>query len=299
MIEEWRPVVGFEGNYEVSDLGRVKSFAQRNNPGRIMKQQLGKPYPYWRVCLSKNGQQFMKFVHVLVAEAFIGPRPSGCQVRHGPLRNPDGSVNNSLTNLSYGTPAQNQADTERDGTKVRGSQKPQAKLTEEQVAEIRRTYAGQTWTSLAELYGVSDILIRGVVAGKIWTHAPGMPEPGASFNRKQKLSDEQVREIRMLSGEGIRNYQLAELYEVDRTTISHLLSGRTRANVEMLLPKVRSDFQFCLGFRSSYQHQRGVYSQGPGGLRPGPDGPRHLLAPADAQADDRGMERYIPQGGYR
>lgn len=234
MTEQWRPVVGFEGHYEVSDLGRVRSFAQCNNLGRIMKQQIAKPYPYSRVHLWKNGVGSIKSVHILVAEAFIGPRPPGMQVRHGPNRLPDGSLDNSVSNLSYGTAAENQADTERDGTKLRGSQKPQAKLNEEQVAEIRQKYAGggETWKSLAREYGVTDVLIRFAVTGATWKHVEGLPEAGADFSRRRKLSDDDVREIRRLHGMGVRNYELADKYEVDRSTISHILAGRTRKNVK-------------------------------------------------------------------
>ena len=229
MTEQWRPVVGFEGHYEVSDLGRVRRFAQCNNLGRIMKQNVGKVYPYRRICLSLNGHRYMKFVHVLVAEAFIGPRPPGMQVLHGP----NGPSDNSVTNLSYGTPEENQADTERDGTKLRGSQKPQSKLNEEQVVEIRRKYAGgdRTWRSLAQEYGVTDVLIRFVVTGAAWKHVEGLPASDVRFNRKQKLSDDDVRELRQLHDVGVRNYELADRYGVDQSTISHITAGRMRKNV--------------------------------------------------------------------
>jgi hypothetical protein len=64
------------------------------------------------VDLSKNGNQRTILVHRLVAAAWIGPRPDGQQVRHGP----NGVSDNSVSNLCYGTLSENQKDRRRDGT---------------------------------------------------------------------------------------------------------------------------------------------------------------------------------------
>lgn len=83
MNEEWRDVVGYEGYYEVSNLGRVRSkdrIITYSNGKRVHRKSImktptisGSPYP--RVGLQVNGKLVMKMVHRLVAEAFI-PNPN-------------------------------------------------------------------------------------------------------------------------------------------------------------------------------------------------------------------------------
>jgi hypothetical protein len=115
--ETWRPIPGYECLYEVSDLGRVRSLPRKggNNRtygGKILKLILSAPY--LNVALSHDGIEAKHRVHSLVMLAFAGPRPVGQEVRHGP----GGALDNRLTNLCYGTPAENSADMVRDGTVV-------------------------------------------------------------------------------------------------------------------------------------------------------------------------------------
>lgn len=111
--EEWRPVVDFEGLYEVSDKGRVKSLPRaggRQLPEYVLKPYLSSKDPhraYLNVHLrNAEGRAVTRKVHRLVAEAFIGPLPPGQVVRHGL----GGPSDNRLENLCYGTTAQNVAD---------------------------------------------------------------------------------------------------------------------------------------------------------------------------------------------
>lgn len=113
--EEWRPIPGFEGLYEVSSLGRVRSL-HRRNPGRLLRTriQVKSGIPYEAIALSRAGQNVAKYTYSLVASAFLGTRPSGLVVRHL-----DGdSLNNHLSNLAYGTPSENARDAVRHGTHV-------------------------------------------------------------------------------------------------------------------------------------------------------------------------------------
>lgn len=85
-VEIWKPIVGYEGLYEVSSLGRVRSLGNGGNnrhkgKGRVLKQELGNT-GYYRVHLCKNNVRKHKSVHRLVAEAFI-PNPNNLpQVNH-------------------------------------------------------------------------------------------------------------------------------------------------------------------------------------------------------------------------
>lgn len=116
--EEWRPVVGYEGLYEVSNKGRVRSLdriVDRKNgtarwPGRTLKPQLGSKGHYgvnlWRGKRSKT-----EFIHRLVAVAFI-PNPDNLPlVRHFD----DVKENNSVENLAWGTWSDNAQDAIRNG----------------------------------------------------------------------------------------------------------------------------------------------------------------------------------------
>jgi hypothetical protein len=118
---EWRTISGWEGVYEVSDQGLVRSLdrwvaysngALRFTKGVQLKGTLGvRGYP--RAALSAPGCRPKHYeIHVLVALAFIGPCPPGQEVRHK-----DGTRNNAaLYNLEYGTPADNFADAIVHGT---------------------------------------------------------------------------------------------------------------------------------------------------------------------------------------
>lgn len=106
--EYWRPVVGFEGLYEVSNFGRVKSLPRNTTSGKILKL-CNKRHNYKGVDLMKNGQHHNKQVHRLVAEAFI-PNPSNLPCVNHKDENPqnnfvwindDGSVNESKSNLEW------------------------------------------------------------------------------------------------------------------------------------------------------------------------------------------------------
>lgn len=126
--EVWRPVVDFEGLYDVSNLGRIRSCdrwveaptrwgstTRYHKPGRVLREQrklIKGTYSYAVVNLSRDGIVTTHQVHALVLTAFVGPRPPGKWARHGPA----GLMDNRLSNLSWGTPSDNAYDRVRDGT---------------------------------------------------------------------------------------------------------------------------------------------------------------------------------------
>lgn len=175
-LEQWRPVVGYEGRYEVSSFGRVRSVARtcstkggarRTVPARMLSAYTN-TYGYQVVNLAGGTNASIKQFHVghLVAAAFLGPRPEGYHVAHGI----NGKLDNSIDNLSYKRPKENMADKVRDGTHNRGERHRSAKLTEAQVAFARkavlRGYA--TRTDLACAWGVSVTAMCDAVKGTSW-----------------------------------------------------------------------------------------------------------------------------------
>lgn len=120
-MEQWKDVVGYEGLYQISDLGRVRSVdrvttdklgRQYVHKGRIRRLRLANRVGHLAVDLYIGGIRQTRLVHRLVAAAWIGPCLNGQQVRHGP----NGVADNSVSNLCYGTSSEDGLDKRRDGT---------------------------------------------------------------------------------------------------------------------------------------------------------------------------------------
>lgn len=166
MHEQWKDVPGFEGRYEVSNLGRVASNALGHR--RIMRANLdGRGYP--KVMLQNPARKMTRRVHRLVAEAFI-PNPSGLAT----VNHIDGDkTNNAVSNLEWASYGANNAHAVASGLFVplRGEQCGKTVLDAEKVIEIRRLLAsGRTQRSLAEEYGVHKGTISGVASRRSWAH---------------------------------------------------------------------------------------------------------------------------------
>lgn len=106
MIEQWKPIEGYEDLYEISNLGNVKSLPKTRGccvgGEKILKQNYSK-YGYMLVMLCKNGKPQSFAVHRLVAKAFIPNPENKPQVNHI-----DGNKeNNNLTNLEWCTASEN------------------------------------------------------------------------------------------------------------------------------------------------------------------------------------------------
>lgn len=170
--ENWKPVLGHEGRYEVSDLGRVRSLA------RTIKDSRGKVYRredrilahvlfsagYEGVGLYAKGKQSCRTVHSLVCEAFHGKKPAWAQC----VRHLDGnSGNNAAANLAWGTHKENIADQYRHGSRGYGEDSPRSVLTNENVREIRNAYKHGvvTYAMLGAQYGVCQSTIMNAVKG--------------------------------------------------------------------------------------------------------------------------------------
>jgi hypothetical protein len=168
--EEWLPVVGYEGWYEVSNLGRIRSVPRLHlgrwpsgcwNKGKILRLQLSEN-GYLRIELNKDKSHRTFPVHRLVSEAFIGPCPLGKQMDHI-----DGNkLNNMVGNLEYVTPKENirRATILGNRRPSKGEQHYAAKLTDSQISEIRRLkIEGVSDQKLGQTFGVSRRYINKIV----------------------------------------------------------------------------------------------------------------------------------------
>ena len=174
-MEEWKQI-NWAKDYEVSSLGRVRSWKvtpsnKKNkvveNP-KILSTKIGsRGYPCVAIW-SDQGIKKMPNVHVLVAEAFLGPRPERMVVCH---KN-DNKSDARLINLEYGTHSKNKQQAIKNGVAPVGEDHPQSKLTNNEVAQIKEmlSYGDLTHKQIGDIFGVSRFTIGSIKYGKLRKH---------------------------------------------------------------------------------------------------------------------------------
>lgn len=174
MKEIWKEIEGYEGLYEVSNLGRVRSLdrvklittrwgstTKRFRKGRILKPQLDGRGNYLHVCL---GRGITKQVHRLVANAFIPNINNYPQINH----KDEDKTNNCVDNLEWCTAHYNNTYGSRVGMKS-GEKHHNAKLSKDDVINIKtRITNGELQKDLAREYGMSTSQISAIKVGKCW-----------------------------------------------------------------------------------------------------------------------------------
>ena len=193
MEEIWAPICGWEGLYEVSTLGRVRSLDRlviektgktRRRKGWVMAAV--KSGKYFGVTLSKGGCEVRLYLHRLVAEAFIPNPESKACVNHIDFNR----SNNAVANLEWVTYAENSAhafaNKNWESAAPKGSNCSSAKLTEALVYEIRSNYAPNKALELAEKYGLTRGAIYHIISGRTWTHVPFPPDYQYSIRPRKR-----------------------------------------------------------------------------------------------------------------
>lgn len=163
-FEEWRPIEGYEGSYEISSLGRVRSIRVWTNG---LKPKVKKPNThrlgYKFIFLSKDAKPKNYYVHRLVAAAFIGPA-NGREVNH---KNGD-KTDNRVWNLEYTDRSGNMRHAAITMGVNRGEKSGRAKLTAEKVREIRSLAKTVGPSAIAERFGIASGTVSNIVAGRRW-----------------------------------------------------------------------------------------------------------------------------------
>lgn len=119
---------------------------------------------YKRATLMISGKEVYKYIHAMVLETFIGPCPAGMECRHL-----DGNkINNRVTNLRWGSRQENCDDKRRHGTALTPENNPSAKLTWQDVDDIRLLVETHDVAALAALYGMSRRAISDIKNGISW-----------------------------------------------------------------------------------------------------------------------------------
>jgi hypothetical protein len=179
MAEKWRSVVGHEGWYEVSSLGRVHSITRtvdvangyrgvtsKTISGKLLSGKADKKgYP--RVDIYSNGKRRPVYIHRLVAEAFLAAISGKTHVNHK-----DGNTtNNRATNLEWMTQQENNEHSRKTGLFPFGSRHGHAKLSESSIPTIRkRIKNGEPLLRIAKSLGVSRHAISAIRDRKTWSH---------------------------------------------------------------------------------------------------------------------------------
>jgi hypothetical protein len=172
--EEWRDIENYEGLYQVSNTGRVRSLCRRVvcahlgrvrwYCGRVLSARI-MGAGYLMVSLSRGGNVRGFYVHRLVCLAFHGAPQPGQEVDHG-----DGDRTNAHSyNLRWATSAENAQDKVLHGTHNRGERSPVALLSWSDVHAIR-TKTSLTHREAAALYGVARETVRHIRANRAWKH---------------------------------------------------------------------------------------------------------------------------------
>ena len=172
MTETWKQINGYP-NYQVSNLGRVRSYTEKftgkkQGKPKIRKQQVS-PYGYNILCLYNNGRK-THAVHRLVAEAFI-PNPDNLRcINHKNGVKTDNRVDN-IEWCTYSENIQHAYDTNLK-QQHKGEAHSMAKLSKNDVLDIRNAYrlGCFNYSEIGRAYGVVYVTIRSIVNRKTWSH---------------------------------------------------------------------------------------------------------------------------------
>ena len=162
--EVWRDIPGYEGRYQASSFGRIRTVAhyvrcgKDGNGQRLVAPRVLRPgkYSTGHLSVTLGSERKSRSVHSLVALTFLGPRPEGMEVCH----NDNNPRNNRVDNLRYDTRQKNVLDAYNFSGKLK-------KLTTEDVHEIRRRLSdGEMCKDIAKDYDVNASTISGIKNGR-------------------------------------------------------------------------------------------------------------------------------------
>lgn len=175
--EIWKPIIGYENKYEVSNMGNVRSlyyinkmiYKKRPSPIYLKPIRSGPKTGsgYLNVYLYKENKRIFRRIHHLVLENFVGPRPPNHEGSH--LNGI--STDNRASNLAWLTRTQNIRQKFDHGTMVMGSKHKHSKLNEAIVMDILvRVASGELQKHVAKRYNITAQVINKICRGENWKH---------------------------------------------------------------------------------------------------------------------------------
>lgn len=228
--EEWRDINGYEGLYQVSNFGRVKSFHRGTT--KIIKPQINRK-GYLNITMNKNGMQKTFRIHRLVAEMFILNTDCKPQVNHR-----DGhKLNNHVNNLEWVTEVENVHHAFLSGLVSQGSTRNTAKLTHEQVQDIlQNCVIGDLsfgLSAFARKFNVDRTTIAAVIHGERYKNVNG-DRQDKDYTHNRSLPDEIVSWILDVYKPRDKEFGLTALTKklnCPASTISRIVNRKTYKHV--------------------------------------------------------------------
>ena len=176
--EIWKNINGYEGSYQVSNLGRVKSLRRiikcKNGVSRTINERILKQnedmcngtYGYLIVCLCKNCKSKFFKVHKLVLEHFINKKPKGLICCH----NDGNRLNNKSDNLRWDTYKSNVQDAIKHKVFNVGEKCNLSKLSELDVKKIRKLLKENEYSNaeIAKMFSISKRNVLSIANNRIW-----------------------------------------------------------------------------------------------------------------------------------
>jgi len=167
--EEWKPVIGFEGRYEVSNLGNVRSLLKETV--RTLKPGTGTHGYLYVLLYDSSGVRKVKTVHRIAFESFCGPIPEKMDINH---KNGQKKFN-KIENLEVMTRSENQLHNYRvlnpSRNRARGIQSGHARFKEKEVIDIRNLKnSGMSYGNIAKVFNCSISAICHIVKRRSWAH---------------------------------------------------------------------------------------------------------------------------------
>ena len=215
--------------YRASDDGRIWSCWSSAGGQTDKWHEINTTLPdgYRWVFLRKNGYKERFHVARLILMTFVGPCLPGMQACHFPDKD---RGNCRLDNLIWGTHQTNIDHREIQGSNPKGSQKHNAKMTEDDVREIvRLRMAGARTKDVAAQFGIPAYRITHILKGDCWKHV----EIPRGLTRRLRINKpEEVREIRQLSAGGLRHKEIAEKFGIHASIISRIVNRKVFANID-------------------------------------------------------------------
>lgn len=167
LLEEWKPIIGFEDFYQISNYGRVKTTHKNNNSKTIKKPFYSKGYLKIQLCLNKKQTNYS--IHRLVALHFIDNPQNKSDVNH--LRG--FKDDNVFTQLEWSTHQQNTKHAYENKICIRAKGNiTNVKLTKQNILDIKSIYFknGMSDKEISKIFNVSRQTINNIKNQKYWNN---------------------------------------------------------------------------------------------------------------------------------
>ena len=203
--EIWRWILNYQNKYAVSNFGRIYS----NKSKKILKL-IHRPDGYISVSLWDHGKGKHFLVHVLVCEAFHGPKPGPeYEVRHFPDQT---KSNNNANNLQWSTHLINEQDKEY-------------VLNDKQVIEIKKCLLnGETYKQISKKFNVIRMTVSQIARGKTYKNI-GPNISHLNFDSRPIMSDEKRKDIIQMIKRGCRVVDIVKKHKISRSQVYRIKNG--------------------------------------------------------------------------